>query len=262
MKDKEFRSVNLAGSEDSRVIKGSIPYNSSSEDLGFFEYLDPHCFDRTLKESKDIVVLYQHNEERPLARTKNGSLRFNNTENALEFEFDVPDTTDGNDLLTMVRSGLISGCSFGFTAIRDRWEEKVGNRIRRVLEARLFHISPVTTPAYSESSLYCRSLSRALDGKELNDMDKEEIKAEICRLQGMLEESPAEEIKAEEPAAEETPAVEEIKEEVIEQIEDSNEEKIVEETEADTDQISMEELKELLDRLAAAEDIIRKCKNC
>lgn len=275
-KNKEYRSVTLSSSNDSRKIAGIIPYNSPSEDLGFIEYLDPDCFTKTLREMKDCTVLYQHNEERPLARTKNGSLRFNNTKKGLEFEFDVPNTTDGNDLLELVHSGVLSGCSFGFQCMRDKWSTENGKSIRRVFEARLFHISPVTTPAYEGSSIYCRSLSEAMNGKELTNMDKEEIRAEIEKLQAMLAEEPMEE-KAEEMVEEpiqeakpmeeeascqkrEDTPMEEVKEEIIEQINETempSEEPMPEEK----PQVDMKELEELLARLAAAEEKIRKYCN-
>lgn len=187
-KDKEFRNiVSLASPSESRTIAGSIPYNSVSEYLGFYEILDPRCFEKTIRESKDIKVFYQHNETKPLARTKNNSLRLENTDTELRFEFDVPSTSDGDDLLTLVRDGIIDGCSFGMIVINDKWEIKDGIQVRTVLEAKLFEISPVTEPAYSETNIHVRSLSDAFKDKEsLDDNDKLAIQSEIDKLSNLL----------------------------------------------------------------------------
>jgi hypothetical protein len=47
--------------------------------------------------------------------------------------------------------------SFGFKTIKDEWEKRDGENIRSLAEVRLFDISPVTFPAYPQTSVEARS---------------------------------------------------------------------------------------------------------
>ena len=185
-KNVEFRNIDIR--VDSRRIEGFIPYNSESSDIGFYEVLDPHCFDKTLRESKDIRALFNHTDENILARTKNNSLHFENREDGLYFNFEAPNTTIGNDVLEMAKEDLLSGTSFGMIVMNDEWRTVEGRQCRKVKEARLIEVSVLTSlPAYPDSAVYCRSLSEALGGKEtLDDTDIDSIKAEMEKLSALL----------------------------------------------------------------------------
>lgn len=185
-KNVEFRNIDIK--VESRRIEGFIPYNSESSDIGFYEVLDPHCFDKTLRESKDIRCLFNHTDENILARTKNNSLHFENREDGLYFNFEAPNTTIGNDVLEMAKEDLLSGTSFGMIVMNDEWRTIEGRQCRKVKEARLIEVSVLTSlPAYPDSAVYCRSLSEALGGKEtLDDTDIDSIKAEMEKLSALL----------------------------------------------------------------------------
>ena len=185
-KNVEFRNIDIK--VESRRIEGFIPYNSESSDIGFYEVLDPHCFDKTLRESKDIRALFNHTDESILARKKNNSLHFENREDGLYFNFEAPNTTIGNDVLEMAKEDLLSGTSFGMIVMNDEWRTVEGRQCRKVKEARLIEVSVLTSlPAYPDSAVYCRSLSEALGGKEtLDDTDIDSIKAEMEKLSALL----------------------------------------------------------------------------
>ena len=185
-KNVEFRNIDIK--VESRRIEGFIPYNSESSDIGFYEVLDPHCFDKTLRESKDIRALFNHTDESILARTKNNSLHFENREDGLYFNFEAPNTTIGNDVLEMAKEDLLFGTSFGMIVMNDEWRTVEGRQCRKVKEARLIEVSVLTSlPAYPDSAVYCRSLSEALGGKEtLDDTDIDSIKAEMEKLSALL----------------------------------------------------------------------------
>ena len=160
MKEKELRSYSspLVLNEELRRIEGIIPYNSRSEYMGFYEEMAKGCFTKTLNESKDIRCLYGHDENQLLARTKNGSLRFEDRDDGLHFFFEAPNTQLGNDVLTMVRSELITGCSFGFSCVKEKNEIRNNERYRIVTEARLYEVSLVGSPAYEDSEVHNRNL--------------------------------------------------------------------------------------------------------
>lgn len=200
MKDTEYRNYQIRALDDeSRTIEGFIPYNSLSEDMGFREQILPGAFAKTLSESKDIKALYSHDDARILARTKNSSLVFTDGTDGLRFQFDAPDTTDGNDILKMCRSGLIDGCSFGFSTVSDNWHLVNGEEVRDLIEVRLYEVSLVGSPAYSQSRVSMRSLSSLLDGKELSEDDQKSVEAEIAKLQSLL---PKQEEHREDPKSE------------------------------------------------------------
>lgn len=247
MKRKEFRITSITADE-SRTIHGVIPYESLSQNLGgFYERLAPGCFSKTLKESKDIRCLVEHDDKRLLARTKNGSLRFIDTDSALRFEFEAPETSEGEDILTMARSGLVNGCSFGFMCIHDSYEYIDGREIRTVLEAKLLETSIVLSePAYESSQVYVRSLSEAFkDSKEIDENSQAAIKAEIEKLSALL---PKEETKVEE-------VKEEVKVEEDQKVEKPKVELKVEEGPSPED---IQKMNDLMDRLNKAEEILLK----
>lgn len=174
MKEKELRSYSspLVLNEELRRIEGVIPYNSRSEYMGFYEEMAKGCFTKTLNESKDIRCLYGHDENQLLARTKNGSLRFEDRDDGLHFFFEAPNTQLGNDVLTMVRSELITGCSFGFSCVKEKNEIRNNERYRIVTEARLYEVSLVGSPAYEDSEVHNRNLDE--HSEEHSDEHKDE----------------------------------------------------------------------------------------
>jgi len=243
-KNKEFRSINVAiQNSDSRTAHITIPYNSRSEFLGFYEILAPGCFTKTLQDSRSIRILVEHDDRKLIARTNNESLRLVDTPTALEADFDIPNTTEGNDLLEMIRIGLTNGASFGMIVIRDKYDLVDGEEQRTILEARLLELSVVLSePAYPESQVYCRSLSQALENKEvLTEEEQATVRAEIEKLQAKLpheEEKKEDEVKKEEEAKR-----------LEEEQKAAEEEKARQEAEA-------KEMNELYARLEAAEKIL------
>jgi len=247
-KTKEYRSISFSLNDDSRNINGFIPYNDLSEYMGFYERIAPGAFNKTLADGADVRALVEHSDQRLLARTKNGSLHLESLEDGLHFNFDAPDTQDGNDILTMTRSGLVNGCSFGFIVMEDSYEYVDGKEIRTILQARLLEVSIVLSePAYANTIVYTRSLSSAFEGKEsLTEEEQKAVKAEIEKLQSLVKiednvevvVEPGVEIKVEEEKKEEGPTEEELK---------AQEEAAAKEA---------EEMQKLYDRLEAAQKIL------
>jgi hypothetical protein len=81
----------------------------------------------------------------------------------LFFSVDLPDTQAARDLMESINRGDIDGCSFGFTAVRQKWaDEKDENDnpicVRELHDVDLFDVSAVTYPAYPQTSVDARSL--------------------------------------------------------------------------------------------------------
>lgn len=115
--------------------------------------------------SSDIVMLVNHeDEEIPLARSKYGSgtLNITLTQTGVDFNFDVRDTAEGNEILSAVKAGDLDSCSFAFVVAEDgdSWVMKPdGTYLRTItkIEA-IYDFSIVTRPAYTQAS--CRSLDK------------------------------------------------------------------------------------------------------
>ena len=190
--NKEVRTFNVSDIEvrnddGKNVVVGyGAVFNSESNDLGgFVEYIADGAFDGRLED--DVRFLINH-DGLPLARTTNNTLRLSVDERGLKYEADMPDTTLANDLMTLLRNGTISQSSFAFTVEEDSWENVDGRNIRTINKvSRLYDISSVTFPAYSEAGSFAlRSLETwqeeqekiKLDEsleKELKEVQKEEI---------------------------------------------------------------------------------------
>lgn len=138
-------------------------FNKLSEPLGRFrEKIAPGAFADSLK--NDVRAFWNHNMDFILGRTSAKTLSLKEDQLGLAFNLDLPDTQMGNDILTSVRRGDISGMSFGFMVNEDNWERgKAGEpHIRTLLKVDLFEVSPVVFPAYPQTSVNARSAEAVL----------------------------------------------------------------------------------------------------
>lgn len=148
--------------KDSRKIVGyAAVFASSSEALwgSFVEEVDARAFDEA--DMSDVRALFNHDDNKILARTPD-TLTLTVDERGLRYEFEMPSTTYGNDLLESMRRGDITQSSFGFTVEEDEWIDRSKDELlpmRRILKiGRVFDVSPVTYPAYPETTSEVRSL--------------------------------------------------------------------------------------------------------
>jgi phage head maturation protease len=80
----------------------------------------------------------------------------------LKFTVDMPDTQVGRDLLVSVERGDISQNSFGFV-VKEQTRSMVKGAdgqtrmVREIVDCDLFDVSPVTYPAYTQTTLEARS---------------------------------------------------------------------------------------------------------
>ena len=158
----EIRTIGETGN----TIRGiAAKYNSLSEDLGGFrEIIQPGAFAFALGQS-DVRALFNHDPNMILGRNTSGTLRLSDTEQGLEFEIDLPDTQYARDLRESMRRGDVNQCSFGFTITKDagdKWQrDETGAWTRTIMSIdRLYDVSPVTYPAYPETSCAVRSLEK------------------------------------------------------------------------------------------------------
>lgn len=163
--DKETRKISeIRTDTDGRHVEGyALVFNSQSKDLGFYETILPSAVDNDTIKRSDVFALLDHDMMRGvLARSKYGvgNLKLTVDKKGLKYEFDALDNELGNTLLSYLRNGIIDSSSFAFTVAQDgdEWERKDGVDYRTIKKIdRLFDVSPVFSPAYAETTSYCRS---------------------------------------------------------------------------------------------------------
>lgn len=112
------------GKAASRTITGyAILFNTPSAPLYAYddeearEVIAPGAVTKELLDGCDIKMTMFHDRQLILARSRNGAgtLTYGVDEKGVYFEFDAPNTADGDKALELVRRGDISGCSFIFS---------------------------------------------------------------------------------------------------------------------------------------------------
>jgi hypothetical protein len=149
------------------VIRGmAAKYNTRSVDLGgFTEEIRPGAFDAVMqKDGRNVVGLYNHDQNYVLGTERAGTLRLAATSEGLAYEIDPPATRQ--DVVELIRRSDVYGSSFAFTVARDgdEWTtDDNGKHLRyiRSIEG-LYDVGPVLTPAYGDTSVAVRSLEKHL----------------------------------------------------------------------------------------------------
>lgn len=117
-----------------------------------WETIDKRAFDNPLKSGSDVRLLLNHNPDNLLGRTKSGTLELRTDGRGLAVSADLPDTTLGRDVRTLVERGDLTGMSFGFKVAKDSWSVAPdGRQLRTIEDLELFDVSLATFPAYRDS---------------------------------------------------------------------------------------------------------------
>lgn len=165
---KEIRSIDGAEfriQPKSRRIEGyALLFNIESQDLGGFrEKIVPEALNNVIERS-DILALYNHLEDKVLARNTagKGTLLLEIDEKGLKYSFDAPKTPIGDEVLDAIERGDLRNSSFAFTITENgqKWEKRDDSYLRTITQLdKLFDVSPVFRPAYLDTTVASRSLS-------------------------------------------------------------------------------------------------------
>jgi HK97 family phage prohead protease len=150
----EFRAAAELRAAGRRLEGYAAVFDVPARIGNFTETIKPGAFVEGLRNS-DVLALVDHDPGRLLARTRSGTLRLSEDRKGLSFSLDVPDTTLGHDVLTMVQRGDVGGMSFGFHATDEAWPTREQRELRVV---QLVEISIVHAhPAYSGTEIAARA---------------------------------------------------------------------------------------------------------
>jgi uncharacterized protein len=141
-------------------------YNSETVIAGLWrEQIAPGAFAPALDGTDDVRALFNHDSNVVLGRTKSGTLRLTEDAKGLRYDITLPKTQAAQDVRELIQRGDVSGSSFGFVILDDEWDDTPTKRgqlpLLTIRKVELFDVSPVTFPAYPQTSVTARSKGEA-----------------------------------------------------------------------------------------------------
>ena len=156
--------------EPSLSVRGEAAvFGQPSELVQFGEYFNlmhAGAFTETLA-NDDVVQLWQHNTELPLARKSTGTLQLAETKSGLSIASDMAPTSYGKDAAISIARGDVKQQSFGFDILQKAWRyvKDTDQLFRDIFKVKLYEVSPVTFPLFTGTSI--ESYSNAQFSKTL-----------------------------------------------------------------------------------------------
>lgn len=143
---------------DTLTLEGyALKWNTLSNNLGGFrEQIAEGATNKTIKES-DIRALFNHDPSLILGRNRSGTLEVSNDSTGTHYRINGDMRQSYvKDLAIAMERGDVTQSSFGFRKVGpegDSWsEDENGIPLRTLREIQLFDVSPVTYPAYEDST--------------------------------------------------------------------------------------------------------------
>lgn len=194
----QLRLREMDGKEESRTITGyailfdtpSAPLYEDEEEV-IREVIAPEAVSLELLDKSDIKMTMFHDRQLLLARSNKGSgtLSYGIDDKGVYFEFEAPDTADGDKAIELVKRGDIAGCSFAFsTRYYDRAfvEESVvhGDKVEVTYRVKvitgIYEFTLAADPAYPDTSVEAREIVEALHQRQ--QREKEKIVKQIAEM--------------------------------------------------------------------------------
>jgi uncharacterized protein len=155
--------------DGSWTLVGHAAVFDSSANLGSFtESIQRGAFRRILnQDGLDVRALFNHDPNLVLGRTP-GTLTLREDPTGLAYEVNVAPTTAGNDLRILLERGDITQSSFAFQVGGQEWRDMPDGTLHRTITdfKDLLDVSPVTYPAYADTTAGVRSETSSSDSSE------------------------------------------------------------------------------------------------
>ena len=178
------------GGSESRTIEGyAIVFGVESRILSDYwdnyrEIIEPDDITEERLKEMDIKMTMYHNREKILARSNQGegTLKLRVDEVGVHYEFDAPNTVDGDTALELVKRGDLSGSSFMFWTDEKSgvsYEKRSdGIMLRRVKTiGMIYDMTIAADPAYEQTTVAAREAYSQFEKKE----QKQPISAKWAR---------------------------------------------------------------------------------
>ena len=208
--------------EDSVVVTGyvnaveryskPIRANLRGKMQRFIEKIKAGVFETALKRNNNVKVLLNHNHDRELANTQNGTARLEEDNIGLRAEVTITDA----EVVEKAKSNKLVGWSFGFYSNSDEVAEEATFATRTITDMDLVEVSildDTKSPAYYGTSIETRNEGEpnmeirenideeTVDIEQLADLVAnkviEKLKSETRTEETKVEEEPTEEVAEE-----------------------------------------------------------------
>lgn len=143
---------------DSRRVAGYAAMFNSQAELwdGWREVIQPGAFAESIADAaEDIFMLWQHDSAAPMASRDAKSLILSEDSTGLAFDATLGESNLEAYWHSKIASGVIRRMSFGFITQEDNWDYEA--KLRTLTKVKLLEVSPVTWPAYADTSISARS---------------------------------------------------------------------------------------------------------
>lgn len=161
---------------DSTVVDGYVNAVERESRLimdvqgNFREKIKAGTFEKALKRAENVRMLLNHDKNRVLANTKDGTLELYEDSIGLRARATITDA----EVMEKAKKGELRGWSFGFIAHADEWEKRDNApSIRTLTDIELTEVSLIDNtrlPAYIGTSVETRDGKEILN--EVREMDK------------------------------------------------------------------------------------------
>lgn len=163
----EYRAAEGASPE----VFGYALRFGSAYDMGWFtESVDRTALDGA--DLGDVRVLFNHDSNIVLGRTKAGTASVGIDDNGLWYRATLPDSPNGQNVKVALERGDVDQSSWGFYILSDTWEMRNGKEHRRITKVgSVLDTSAVTFPANPDTTAAKRSLEAATKQPETEKPD-------------------------------------------------------------------------------------------
>ena len=195
------------GEAASRTIVGrAILFNTPSAPLWSDdeeearEIIAPEAITKELLDGCDIKFTMFHDRQLILARSNKGTgtLSYTVDDKGVAFEFEAPNTVDGDKALELVKRGDLAGCSFAFST--HYWDESFVSRTVEVRDGRayitytvkavtgVYDMTLAADPVYPDTSVEAREFARDLreaakpEAPDTTKVDKEKVETQLREM--------------------------------------------------------------------------------
>lgn len=239
----ELRSENFEFNDNDLTVSGYVNKagdiskvigrpNDNGQLQFFYETIDPQAFIDSINnrpDGKPIDLYADHDPQKLLATTDNGSLELNVDDVGLHMRAHIVNTNDGRDAYELIKSGIMGKMSFGFTVKHANMDYSYANDhqypLRKVDSLDLMEVSAVRFPAYLDTNIEARNSQEVFaelerrgfnvsnveldtrgNGENNLNMNFEEMKSDEIRSiieQGKQELEKREDVETEKPNEEE-----------------------------------------------------------
>lgn len=169
----------VEGENESRTIEGyAIVFGVESKILSDYwdnyrEIIEPGAITEERLKDMDIKMTMYHNREKILARSNNGegTLKLRVDEVGVHYEFEAPNTVDGDTALELVKRGDLQGSSFMFWTDEKSgvsYEKRSdGMMLRRVKTiGMIYDMTIAADPAYEQTTVAAREAYSQFESKD------------------------------------------------------------------------------------------------